>query len=181
MDAFVATVLAGLSVPLTGMLCAACYYGIAWLKARTRAEDMSNLDREATVAYGVGVQATDEKAPQALATGIATRGQSALTVATNYFRKRFPDRTAQIAKAAGAASTLDIHDAVQQTIAARLPNVISGTTLLPGPGGTASGFTVSVAPTLPGVFKAGALPPESGAAIAELLARQTAPTGDQIQ
>lgn len=161
MDTFLNAVLTTLAVPLTAMLCAACYTGTAWLKARARAQDMSNLDHEAHISIGAGIQAMSVDTPSLLTDGIKTVEQrnSVLSEATNYFRDRFPDRTKQIGKQIDAAEGADIHAAVQQTIAARLLNVISGTTLLPGPGGVASGLPPWTGVPLAGVSPNAAVPP----------------------
>jgi len=147
MDTLISTILAGLAVPLTGMLCAACYMAISWMKSRTRALDIANLNNEAVAAIGAGVDAVSKREPRLVIDGIRT-----------YFRQRFPDRTAQIVKLTGAAGPFSEHEAVVATIASRLTNINPATTLLPGPGGVASGLTGLAAPTLPAPLPDAAVP-----------------------
>lgn len=131
--------LAASAVPLGSMVAAVLWKLQAKLGMQTTAQDKANMTEEIQASIGAGFAIVAETAPQIIADGLTTPKARAdvIDAAARYFRQRFPDRTAQISKAAGGAiATEDVHAAVQQTIAARLTNVMPLVALTADPGGT---------------------------------------------
>lgn len=139
------------------------------LKLQTTTQDKQNMDAEIYASIGAGISKVVEDAPHIIRDGIRNKAEwdGVLDGATQYLKTHFPDRVTQLLGATRV--TMDNPDldnaAVQQTIASRLTNVIPSMPSVPGPGGVASGATVTVATTLPAVALEAALPPITGSAI----------------
>lgn len=154
-----------LNVMLT--ICAPVLAGIlstVLLKFRTKigldttAQDKANMEAEISASIGAGIAAVSKNAPQILKDGVSTPAllHDVAAVATDYFKDRFPDRVAQIAASSLATGATDaigypdlVHAAVQQTIAARLPNINPPAPLVASPGQGQDGAATSAAPALP--------------------------------
>lgn len=137
------TVLAIFSAPLTVMTTAAMYKLFAWLGISLTATDKQNMEHEAQIAVGAGLATVAKISPEIMRGGITTPQQlkDVTAAAADFFKARFPDRTAKIAAAAGVDTANGIDAAVQQSMAARLTNVIQPTALVAGAGGGPGGAT----------------------------------------
>lgn len=156
------TVLAACAVPLAGILSAVLWKLYRKIDHEATAQDKANMETEILAATRAGMAMVVKETPHVLQDGLLDPGvrDRVLAGATAYMRQRFPDRTAQIATAAGVGTrATDVNAAVQQTLAARLPNIISTTTSLPGPGQGQGGASIDPATTLAGQAPVAALPP----------------------
>lgn len=155
-------VLLASAAPLASIACMALWRLRAWLGKKDTAQDKANMEAEVQAAIGAGIAEVSKVAPQIIADGITTPQARADVVdaAATYFRQRFPDRTAQISAAADNGTRgPDVHAAVQQTLAARLTNVMPLTALVADPGAALQPVVGSPATTLAAPGAGPALPP----------------------
>lgn len=128
MNELLNTVLAVCAVPLAGLLAALILKLRTKLDGQATAQDRANMEGEIAAVLKAGAALVAKVSPDIAKNGINDPivRQQVLDAATAYMRQRFPDRTAQIAEAVADTGTRveDVNAAVQQTLNARLTNVI---------------------------------------------------------
>lgn len=161
---FLNIVLPLLAAPVATMASAALWKLYARFDKQATAQDRTNMEGEVAVAINAGIAMVEQVVPDARAQGLASGKvrDDILSAAATYMRQRFPDRAAQISAAADNGTRLqDVHAAVQQTLAARLTNVISQTPLVATAVGGLQPVPIPAATTLAAPL-ANAAPPPPG-------------------